>query len=128
MIQDFLRYLQDEEGMVVVIFGFGIIPLGLFLFLFDALLKAIGLRKFSETLANLLAFPIALTWIGGFATSMILMASGVNPIKSLLIIMGIFIITLLYVALNYNEVRTFMDDKKTSVKNKVKEASVQSKK
>ena len=128
MIQDFLRYLQDEEGMIVVILGFGIIPLGLFLFLFDALLKAIGLRKFSETLANFLAFPIALTWIGGFAISIVLMASGINPIKTLLIVMGIFIITLLYVVLNYNEVRSFMDDKKTSVKNKVHQATIQSKK
>lgn len=127
MLYDFLNYLQEEEGMIVVICAFGIIPLAIVLYFIDALLKIIGLRKVAENLANLLAFPIAFTWFGGFLLSAILMASHVHPLKILFIVIGIFIISLLYGILNFNEVKGLLQDKKTKLKDKVLNTDLKSK-
>lgn len=115
MIVDFLRYLESEPGILVFIVAFGIIPLAIVIYLVDTFLKAIGLRVFAEKMGTLFALPIGITWLAGFVLSMLFFASGVSSLKVLFILIGLFIITLIYSALNFNEMTGFISDKNNSI-------------
>lgn len=122
MILDFLKYIEAERGMLVFIVGFGIIPLGIVLYIVDSLLKAIGLRVFAEKMGTLFAIPIGITWFAGFVLSILFFASGVSSLKVLFILIGLFIICLIYSALNFTEVSSLIGEKKNLSK-KIKKKS-----
>ena len=115
MIVDFLSYLESEPGILVFIVAFGIIPLAIVIYLVDTLLKAIGLRVFAEKMGTLFALPIGVTWLAGFVLSMLFFASGVSSLKVLFILIGLFIICLIYSALNFNEMTGFIGEKSNSL-------------
>lgn len=115
MIVDFLSYLESEPGILVFIVAFGIIPLAIVIYLVDTFLKAIGLRVFAEKMGTLFALSIGVTWLAGFVLSMLFFASGVSSLKVLFILIGLFIICLIYSVLNFNEMTGFIGEKSNSL-------------
>ena len=121
MLYNILHYIDQEKGVIVMISAFGIIPLAIVIYFLDETLKEFGLKYVSEFLGKLFALPIGVTWIGGFVISILGISSGISSLKILLIEVGLFLIVLMFSAINFDQMSIFLTDGTSPFKDKIKE-------